>query len=339
MKLLRDTASRFSSLATGILISGSALLGGLACDGNKPSTEETEKRSPRTGLTETEAKEVLAEVGDRKITLGDYAETLLRMGQFERARYQSPERQKELLEEMIDLELLAQEARRRGLDRKPENELRLVQALRDERLEELRRSLPPEASLPMAEVQQYYESHLAEFEEPERRRALVIVTAGKKAAEEACQKAQDASGTVWGELARNYSLDRRGLEANDALEWAGDLGFVSAPAEKRGDNAEVPAKVREELFRLAKVGGVSAAPVEVGGKYYVVRWGGTSPARKRSLKDAERTIRVELQRQKFLAAERALEGELRKKYPILIDEKALAAALAEIEKTPNKPAP
>src|SRR5690242_5717490 len=60
------------------------------------------------------AARVLAQVGGRTITLGDYAAALERMDQFERLRYQTPERRKQLLDELINAELLAREAEKRG---------------------------------------------------------------------------------------------------------------------------------------------------------------------------------------------------------------------------------
>ncbi|HEX3854123.1 MAG TPA: hypothetical protein VHW01_24335, partial [Polyangiaceae bacterium] len=83
-------------------------------------------------LTPELARQVLAKVGDREITLGEYAETLERMDPFERVRYQSADRRKLLLNEIIQVELLAEEAKRRGLDKQPETQERLRQILKDE---------------------------------------------------------------------------------------------------------------------------------------------------------------------------------------------------------------
>src|SRR5205814_4446160 len=83
------------------------------------------------GLTAEQASRVLARVGDRVITLGDYAATLERLDQFDRLRYQSPDRRKELFEQILDVELLAQDARAKGLDKEPETEEAVRQILRD----------------------------------------------------------------------------------------------------------------------------------------------------------------------------------------------------------------
>jgi hypothetical protein len=90
------------------------------------------------GLTAEQAALVVAKVGDRAITLGDYAATLERMDQFDRLRYQSPERRRELLEEIIDVELLAQ-MRGRKSSTSGETQQAIRQVLRDALLVEARR--------------------------------------------------------------------------------------------------------------------------------------------------------------------------------------------------------
>lgn len=312
----------FASAALGV---AACALVGCTCGSNAEEAADPEARDPATGLTRAEAELVVAEVGERRITLGEYAATVRNLGRFEKLRYQTPERRRELLEHMIDLELLAGEARRRGLDRTPEVELGTQQALRDELLEELRRTLPPPEKLSEKDVRDYYEAHRSEFEEPERRRALVIAVPNEALARKIRAELEDAPATRWGELAAKYSLERRGLGDKDPLEFAGDLGFVSAPGEKRGENLSVPEEVRAALFRLEKLGDVSKEPIAVGTRYYLVRLGAQSAARARTLAEADRTIRVELQRQMFREKERALEEELRKKYPVEVDEEKLAA--------------
>lgn len=287
-----------------------------ACKNSETQPPE-ERPDPITGLLASEAKQVLAEVGSKSITLGDYAHTLARMDEFERLRYQTPERRAELLEEMIDTELLAQEATRRGLDRDPEVQAELFLALRDEMFERLRAELPALESFNEKEVQDYYQAHQDEFAEPERRRALVIVLAGQRQAESVLAQAKNGEASGWGVLVRKHSLDRRSVE-DAAPELAGDLGFVSAPGQTRGQNPDVPESVREALFSLESLGSLAPAPVEADGRYYVVKHGGTSPARARTLREAERTIRIELRRQLLRRREADLLVELRAKYPVEI---------------------
>src|SRR6478735_12416019 len=122
------------------------LMGALACQSKSGTSAgasaSASAAAPPAGLTPELAARVLAKVGDHEITLGEYAATLDRMDPLERIRYQSADRRKELLNELIDLQLLADEARRRGLDRQPETQERVRQMLRDELLSQVRGSAP-----------------------------------------------------------------------------------------------------------------------------------------------------------------------------------------------------
>jgi len=315
-----------------------ALLAATAgCDRKDPEVgaPPPDARDPVTGLTAAEASEVLAKVGDRSITLGQYAASLARMDRFERLRYQSEDRQKELLSEMIRVEVLAQEAQKRGLAQDPDVQLRVMQALRDELLADLKRRLPKPEELSEREVRDYYASHKSELTEPRRHRVLVIVVGSPEVSQQVATEAKEAGGERWAELARKHSLDRRGLEPGGAPELAGDLGFVSAPGEVRGENGEVPDEVRAAAFRLTRIGEVLPEPVPARSKYYIVRLGGISPARERSLTDADGAIRAELLRQRFLAEEKKLLATLEARYPVTIDEAALSA-LGRPEAPPPK---
>src|SRR5450432_4249871 len=176
-----------------------AALSVTAChESHKSSVAPSESASAESGkLTPELAKQVLAKVGEHEITLGEYAETLERMDPFERLRYQSSDRRKQLLDEIIQVELLADEAKRRGLDQQPETQERLRQILKEELLRDVRRSVPGPDEVPDAEVHAYYDAHHDEFKEPERRRVAHLVVATEVQANAARQKAAGASAVDW----------------------------------------------------------------------------------------------------------------------------------------------
>jgi peptidyl-prolyl cis-trans isomerase C len=290
------------------------------------SVAPSESASAAAGkLTPELAKQVLAKVGDREITLGEYAETLERMDPFERLRYQSPDRRKQLLNEIIQVELLAEEAKRRGLDKQPETQERLRQMLKDELLRDVRSSAPAPSDIPEAEVRAYFDAHHDEFREPERRRVSHIALASAAQAKSVLQTATGASASEWGKLVADVSLDKPPKSNGPApLELAGDLGIVGPPDHPRGGNPRVPEALRAAVFQIDKVGGVLDHVVPDGGKFHIVRLTSRTEARDRSFQDAERTIRVALVQERIRAREVALEQELRQRYPVTIDDEALA---------------
>lgn len=275
------------------------------------------------GLSPELQKKVLAQIGDTSITLGDFAAILARMDQFERLRYQSPDRRNLLLDEIIKVELLAQEAKRRGLDKDPEVQLRLRQALRDELKRERLKTVPKPDEIPPAEVQVYYAAHRAEYADPERRRLAHIQLGTRAKAEEVLKAARVASAEKWGELVRDFSLDKKTSSNAEPAELRGDLGIVSLPGEKDAA-ALVPDQLKRAVFEIAELGGVYPKIVESQGQFHIVRLTGKTEARQRSLGEAERTIRVALVQSKIRKEEAAFEQELRKRYPVRIDAAQLA---------------
>ncbi len=217
-------------------------------------------------LTPEQAGQVIARVGDRTITVGSYAAALEHMDSFDRLRYQSPERRKELLAEMIDVMLLADEARARGYDQDPMTQQEMREVLRDAMLKKAREGAPGPNEIAEDEVRAYYEAHKPDFSDPERRRVSAIVLASEPAARALLEAAEKASPAQWGELVRTKSIDPR-AKAGVPADLAGDLGFVAPPGDTRGDNPRVPAEVRAGVFEIAKPGDVLPRAVKAGDKF------------------------------------------------------------------------
>ncbi|HEY4105609.1 MAG TPA: peptidyl-prolyl cis-trans isomerase [Polyangiaceae bacterium] len=298
-----------------------------ACHGNHQASPTADAASSAGSgkLTPELAKQVLAKIGDREITLGEYAETLERMDPFERLRYQSPDRRKQLLNEMVEVELLAEEAKRRGLDKQPETQERLRQMLKEELLNDVRKSVPGPNDVPESEVHAYYDAHHDEFKEPERRRVAHIVMANEAQAKAVLDKARTASPSEWGKLVAENSLDKPEKSAGPApAELAGDLGIVGPPGHPRGANPRVPEALRAAVFQIDKVGDVLDHLVPDSGKFQIVRMTSKSDARDRSFQDAERTIRVAIAQEHIRTRETQLETELRQRFPVTIDDQALS---------------
>jgi len=128
---------------------------------------------------------------------------------------------------------------------------------------------------------------------------------------------------------RARSIDAR-AHASVPPEMAGDLGFVSPPGDPRGVNERVPEEVRAAVFEIPKVGGVLARPVRAGSSYYVVKWTARTEPHDRSFEDAKRAIQVKLSAEKMRAAEDDLLAELRKTYPVEVDDAALGEVRVDL---------
>jgi hypothetical protein len=172
-------------------------------------------------------------------------------------------------------------------------------------------------------VRAYFEAHKADFHEPERRRVSAIVLGTEGAAATALAAVSKASATQWGEHVRALSIDPQ-ARANVPVDLAGDFGFVSPPGDERGTNPRVPEEVRAAVFEAAHVGDVVGRVVKAQGKFYVVKLASKSDGHDRTFQEAERSVRVKLAQDKLRAREEALVEDLRKQYPVVVDEAALA---------------
>lgn len=303
-----------------------ALSGCEGCNEHALATDagEAGATTQTSQLTPEQSARVLAKVGDVTITLGDYVAALEHMDQFDRLRYQSPERRKELLDDLIEVELLAREATAKGYDKDPVAQQELRATLRDAVLHEAREGALEPNAIPESEVHAYFDAHKADYKDPERRRVSLIVLKDEATAKQVLELAQKTPGaTQFGDLVRTKSTDAQ-ARANVPVDLAGDFGMVSPPGDDRGDNPRIPAEVRAAAFEIAKVDDVLARVVKSGDKFYVVRLTQKTDARERTFAEAERSIRVKLSQDKLRAKEDDLLKQLRTQFPVTIDEAALA---------------
>lgn len=317
----------------GVLLVGAACISG--CDDDALAPRSVDAGAP-FGLSPEQAGAVVAKVGDRTITLGDYALLLERMNNIDRARYQSKKRRRDLLQEMIDIELLAQEAKRRGLDKNPDVQDAIRQILRDAMRAKIHDTVRAPGRISKAEVKAYYDAHLEDFREPERRRVAAIVLGDPEKATEVLDKALAIENDKqWGELFFEHSLTApKKPNANDPPDLAGSLDMVGPPGDPKGASTKVPKEVRTAVFELKALGDIHSKVIASGKRYYIVRYVGQAKAQTRRLVDAERAIRMSIFQKELKEAEDKAIAELRKELPVNVDDSVvkgikLPAALAE----------
>jgi len=278
----------------------------------KPAAQpSSEPPAPETknGLTKEQAAEPIAKVGDTTITVGEFAERLSSQSPYLRARYSSPERKREFLDNMVRFELLAVEAEKRGLDKQPEvdrvKRQMMVQQMMTELFDEQGVKL---SDIPDADIEAYYGAHKAEFNKPEQRRASHIQCKTKPECEGVLAKLKTAKADdmeLFRKLADQHNTD---VETKDRQ---GDLRFFSQePAE--GEPAP-PKAVRDAVWTLAKNGDMFDSVVQSDAGFHVVKRTGERPALARTLEDARRLIQNRLWREKRETSIEAFVADLRKK--------------------------
>jgi len=261
------------------------------------------------GLSPEEAATVVARVGDHEITVGELADRILAQSPYLRARYAAPERRREILDELIDFHLLAEEARRRGLDELPEVEGTRKQRMVEEMLSDVLRERRADIAVTEAEVAAYYDAHQDDWSQPEQVRASHIQVASEEAAEKILAELAEAPGDAsrWRALARAHNEDP------ETRSTFGDLRFFSRPDEPEGPH--VPTPIARAAFALEEVGAVHPEPVRTPAGWHVVRLTDRRAALRRSVDEVRRAIESRLWRDKQDAAVDGFVEELAKDIP------------------------
>jgi peptidyl-prolyl cis-trans isomerase C len=232
-----------------VAVASAAALG--AC--TQGSTTGNTLATPAATATHATAKSgpVVARYGEQTLTTGELTAKLNERSPFERARLNTLDRKKEFVEQLVRFDLLAQEARKRGLDQDPEVQ-RAMQTVMVRKLvaQEIDEN-PEKKKFSDADLQAYYQQHLEDFVRPEMVRLSVIQLSDAKAAAALAKelRAKPNDYSAFGQAVAARSEDT----ATKASQ--GDLHFLSRQqlTDRYGEVAATAA------FGLPAQGGVSEA--------------------------------------------------------------------------------
>lgn len=271
---------------------------------------------PRTdgGLSEAErARRALpvASVDGATLSVGELEDLLNDAPAPIRQSYQQVEARRVYVEGMVQTLLLAQEARRRGLDRDPQVVAAIRRRLsqRTEQVEILEAVSP--ASITDEEVARYYEQHRGDYVRPEFRRCTSAVTTTREAALRAAAELRAAQGDM-----RRVREAVRRAAGDAAVGDEGDLGYFerTGAAATVGGAGAVDARLAAAVFALPRLMDVTPEPVALAdGRFAVAVLTGQRPATNHRLSDAGvvASIRGALLRERRERRERELLRELR----------------------------
>lgn len=268
----------------------------------------------------------IATVGEQVISSVDFKARAAEQT-FDRGRYKSLERKKELLEGMIRSELLVEEARRRHLDEAPEVRSAIERVL----VQKLTRVVADEADkknpLPEADTRRYYDQHKSEFTTPTRVRVSHLFLAAPEKDPKRAAAAAEASRL----LAQVQSKAAKGVK--QALELAASQRSDDAATKATGGNLGF--RTRDELVAAwgsafadaalalkspQEIGPVVATPKGV----HLIKLLGRQDGYETSFESAKSRIAGRLGAERRARSIDDLAADLRKKTTVKIDQQALA---------------
>jgi peptidyl-prolyl cis-trans isomerase C len=243
---------------------------------------------------------VVAHVGDDVITADEFKRRMDEQTPFLRARYSNVERKKELLHALVRNELLAQEARREGLDQAPAVREAMKRAMIQELIKKQLDERQGGSDLPDADLKTFYEAHVDDYVKPERARIYHIFLPAKDAKEKAQARVKAAA------LLKDIrEREKKGepnafektamKESKDQLSapLGGDLRFLSKDELAKTHGTEMA----NAAFDL-KSPGEMAGPIETPTGIEIVKLQVKTVALNRSFEDSKDAIRGRLARER-----------------------------------------
>ncbi len=242
-------------------------------------------------------------------TVGDVEDRAATMTERQRAAVQDAATLREFIEGLLVREELVARARALDFDR-DDRVRRSVEAQMDEWVfAEAKRRLRLVDDVPEDTLRAHFAAHADAYVMPEQVRAQEILVATRTEADDLLRQLR--AGADFGDLARQHSL-RPGAARAD-----GDLGLVT-----RGQLGRLAAPV----FDAAP--GAVVGPLEVEGRYVLVRRGDRADPRPMTFAEARADVRAALD---IPFAQRRLAetvASLRERYPVEIDRAAVARVIA-----------
>jgi len=283
---------------------------------------------------------VVAEVGDEKITADEVRQRLNETSPFLRARYNTVERKKEFLENMVRNELLAQEAIRQGYDKSPAVREQTKRAMIQELIKHQLDSKLAGTDIPEEELKKFYDAHLDDFVKPERARVFHILLPAKDARERAEAKkkaaallkdidAREKKGEV------NAFQGAAIKESKDApsAPLGGDLRFLSKDELTKAYNAELA----NAAFEL-KNPGDKTQPFDTPAGVELVKLQVKTVAMNRSFEESKEPIRQRMARERRSRDYDEWVKKLRENTKVAIHEQELEKVQVDAAPSPQQPA-
>jgi peptidyl-prolyl cis-trans isomerase C len=260
------------------------------------------------------AKDVVATVGNEKITLNEVDEKIAKMPPY----YQSmlKDRKKELVEDLVLEKLFYNEAKVKGLENDKEVKELLAEARKKIIISKfIKDEIENKAAITDKEVQDYYDSHKEEFSIPERWRASHILV----------KTEQEAKG-ILDELSKGKSFEELAKEKSQdvSAKKGGDLGYFA--------KGQMVPEFEEAVIKL-EVGQTSGI-VKTQFGYHVIRLTDKKPPEAQQLKDVEARIKNELLTKKRREIFDKLVADLKSRTKTTINESLLSPPPAA---KPNAP--
>lgn len=247
------------------------------------------------------SKEVVAQIGDEKITEEDIEEIISHIPAQYRSKYSSPQGRSEIVEGLVEMKMLAWEARRRGIDKQDDVQLKIGYIIDQTLAKELENGLKKSVKADDADIEEYYREHLDKYATPERVKARHILVDKQDRAGALLE--QIRKGADFQELARKNSIC-------PSAEKGGDLGWFG-----RG---KMDPEFEKTAFALKK--GETSGVVKSSFGYHIIRLEDRKDSKTKTLDQVKKSIERALQKERIDKEVADLKEGIRKQANVMVND-------------------
>lgn len=264
-------------------------------------------------------KNVVAKVGDKAIYDSQVEQFLGNLPPQVSSRYGAERIRREIVDGFVSMELLAWEARRRGIDKREDLKLKIDMLVDQTLAREIEEELKKGITVDEAEIKKYYDEHKDRYGSNTRVRARQITVPTEGEAKTILDKIK--KGEDFETLAKKYSKD-------EYAERGGSLGIVR------------PGKLAPELDQVVfSLGEGKVSPVvKTAGGYVILLADKVSKTSEKPYEQVKKSIERVIAREKLNKAVGDLKAEIKKKAKVEINEEYFAKHKAQVQE-PGMPAP
>jgi EpsD family peptidyl-prolyl cis-trans isomerase len=250
---------------------------------------------------------VLAKVGTVSITQADYDRDYQALPEYAQQLFTDEQGKEKFLNEIINKEMLYQEALKKGLDKAPDFKKKLEEFKKLTLVTELfEKEIMAKAKVSDEEVKEYYDKHKEEFVPTTQIRASHILVRTEDEANKALERLK--KGEKFGDIAKAISID------TGSAKNGGDLGYFS-----KGQMVPEFEKAAASL----NVGDISL-PVKTQFGYHIIKVTDKKKGAPIEFDKIKGMIAQKLSGEKQKEAFEQYVAELKKNYKIEINKDALA---------------
>lgn len=256
---------------------------------------------------------VVATVGGEKILAADIDAILAQIPEPYRARYSTPEAKREIVDRMAEVRMMAMEAKKRGIDKKPETKLKLEYIVDQILAKDLEDSAVQEIKPTDADIAKYYNENKDKFAEGPRVKARHILV----------EKEDDAKA-ILAQLKKgaDFSALAKAKSKCPSAQRGGDLGWFT-----RG---RMDPEFEKAAFALKK--GEMSEVVKSSFGYHIIKVDDVQAGKEKALEEVKPMIERQIQREQREAAVTKLKDDIKKAFPVVINEDYFKKAQAEAAK-------